>query len=132
MAITHKSATSLKKGDFVLMDGIACRVSNVQTSRPGKHGHAKVRIEGIGLIDEKKRQMLAPGHEVEVPIIEKKNAQVLAVSGTKAQVMDMETYETFDLQIPGELKGEVHDGCTVLYWDILGERVIKQVVKKAE
>ncbi len=69
-----------------------------------------------------------PGHDkVEAPIIGKKNAQVLSVSGKTANVMDMETYETFDIEIPDELKNDVHEGVEVLYWSIMGTNVIKQV-----
>jgi translation initiation factor 5A len=69
-----------------------------------------------------------PGHDsIEVPIIEKKNAQVLSVSGNKANVMDSETYETFDIEIPDELKGSCSEGTIILYWDVMGTRVMKQV-----
>ena len=69
-----------------------------------------------------------PGHDnIEVPIIEKRTAQVLSVHGDAANVMDSETYETFDLKIPEEFKGQVVEGATVLYWTILNEKVIKQV-----
>lgn len=126
--ITHKSAGSVKKGDTIVIDDAACKVTNVQTSKPGKHGHAKVRVEAVGLIDEKKRQTVMPGSEdVEVPIIDKRSAQVLSVSGNKANVMDMESYETFDLKIPEELKDDVEEGKSVLYWIILSDKVMKQV-----
>ena len=32
------SVGSLKKGSGVIIDGVACRVTNTSTSRPGKHG----------------------------------------------------------------------------------------------
>ena len=81
--------------------------------------------------DEKKRIIVLPGHDnVEVPIIEKKNAQVLSIAGDKANVMDNETYETFDLAIPEELKGEVVEGANILYWTILDDKVMKQVMNK--
>ncbi len=41
--------------------------------------------------------------------------------------MDSGTYETFDLKIPEELKGEVKEGGSVLYWVILTDKVMKQV-----
>jgi translation initiation factor 5A len=122
------SVGSLKKGSLVILDGIACRVSNTSTSRPGKHGHAKVRLEAVGLLDGKKREIVMPGHDnIEVPIVDKRNAQILSIHGDTANVMDLETYETFDLKIPGDLKNEVVEGATVLYWVILGQKVIKQV-----
>jgi translation initiation factor 5A len=118
----------LQKGHYVIIDGVACKVADTQTSRPGKHGHAKVRLTGVGLIDGKKKIIVMPGHDnIEVPIIEKKNAQVLSVQGDTANVMDSETYETFDIKIPEELKSECTEGIVVLYWQILNDRVMKQV-----
>lgn len=122
------SIGTLQKGNYVVIDGVACRVTDTQVSRPGKHGHAKIRLTAIGLLDDKKRVIVLPGHDnVDVPIIDKKTAQVLSISGDKANVMDSESYETFDLKIPDELKGQVAEGCSVLYWIILNEKVMKQV-----
>ena len=123
-----QSVGSLQKGSYVIVDGVACKVTDTATSRPGKHGHAKVNLMAVGLIDGKKRNLVLPGHDnVEVPIIEKKTAQVLSINGDKANVMDAETYETFDLDIPEELKGQVVEGGEVLYWLILEDKVMKQV-----
>ncbi|RLE46369.1 translation initiation factor IF-5A [Candidatus Woesearchaeota archaeon] len=128
MAVKVAEPGSIKVGGYIIMDGEACRVIDVSTSRPGKHGHAKFRIVAVGLIDGKKRDMVLPGHDkVEVPIIEKKTAQVLSVTGDTANVMDTETYETFDLKIPEELQGKITEGTEVLYWIILDEKVMKQV-----
>jgi translation initiation factor 5A len=122
------SIGSLQKGNYIIIEGVACRVVDTQTSRPGKHGHAKVRMQAIGLIDNKKREIVKPGHEnVEVPIVDKRTAQVLSIKGDIANVMDSETYETFDLKIPDELKGQVVEGCNVLYWVILNQKVMKQI-----
>ena len=122
------SVSSLKKGSYVVLEGAACVVTDTQVSRPGKHGHAKVRLTGVGIIDNKKRVAVMPGHDnLETPIIEKKSAQVLSISGDMANVMDAESYETFDLKIPEELKGQVVDGCSVIYWVILNDKVMKQI-----
>lgn len=122
------SIGTLKKGSYIVIEGVACKVVDIQVSKPGKHGHAKIRLTGVGLIDGTKKVIVAPGHDnVETPIIEKKNAQVLTVSGDKANVMDNESYETFDLEIPEELKGQVREGMQVMYWVILNDRVMKQV-----
>jgi translation initiation factor 5A len=129
--ITLKNAGSLQKGNYVIIDGIASVVSSVQISKPGKHGATKARVEAVGMIDEKKRQWVGPAAEMlEVPIIGKKNAQVLSVTGNQANVMDMETYETYDLTIPSELTDQVVAGCVVLYWQIMNDRVVKQVMKQ--
>ena len=122
------TANNVQKGNFIIMEGAACRVVDVEISKPGKHGHSKVRISAVGLVDDKKRIEVMPGHDnVEVPIIEKKSAQVLSVQNDVANVMDSETYETFDLKVPDEFKGQVVEGSSVMYWTILNEKVIKQV-----
>lgn len=126
--ITLKSVGSLNLGNYVVIDGVACTVSGKQTSRPGKHGHAKVRLEGVGIIDGKKRVVVMPGHDkIETPIIDKRNAQVLSIQGNVANAMDSETYETFDLDIPEELREQCVEGCNVVYWIILQDKVMKQI-----
>ena len=122
------SVGSLKRGDTIIIDGHACKVTDTTTSRPGKHGHAKVNMMAVGLLDGKKRNLVMPGHDkVEAPIIEKKTAQVLGVSGNTANVMDSESFETFDLEIPEELQADVEEGKNVLYWELMGLKVMKQV-----
>jgi len=122
------SVGGLKKGDTIIIDDAACKITDTATSRPGKHGHAKVNLTAVGILDGKKRQLVMPGHDkVEAPIIEKKSAQILSVTGNTANVMDMDTYETFEMEIPEELKGEVSEGKEVLYWTIMGSKVMKQV-----
>jgi len=61
MATKMTSVGSLQKGNYVILDGAACRVSDTQVSRPGKHGHAKVRLTAVGLVDGKKRIVVMPG-----------------------------------------------------------------------
>ena len=121
-------ANQIQKGSFIILGGVACKVVDVEISKPGKHGHSKVRVSAVGLVDDKKRIEVMPGHDnVEVPIIEKRNAQVLSVQNDIANVMDSETYETYDLKIPEEFKGQLKDGMSVLYWDIMNKKVIKQI-----
>jgi len=128
MSTKSITANNVQKGTSIILEGAACRVVDVEISKPGKHGHSKVRISAVGLIDEKKRIVVMPGHDsIEVPIIEKRTAQVLNLHGDSANVMDSETYETFDLKIPDELKGQVVEGSSVLYWTIMNDRIIKQV-----
>ncbi|MBU1203576.1 MAG: translation initiation factor IF-5A [Nanoarchaeota archaeon] len=121
------TAGSLKVGSYVILDGKACVVKSLQVSKTGKHGHAKCRIEAICLTDGQKIIQVFPGTDkVDVPIIEKKTAQILSVVGDVANVMDLESYETFDLKIPQELKDKIVEGGQVIYWIVIGERIMKQ------
>lgn len=127
MTIKTTDIGSIKVGGYIIIDGIACRVVSVQTSKTGKHGHAKARIEAIGLINDEKKVIVKPTHDkAEVPIVEKKSAQVLSINNDIANVMDTETFETFDLKIPEDLKGKIQENSTVVYWIILGSKVLKQ------
>ena len=122
------NAGSVKKGDTIIIDGAPCKVVDSATSKTGKHGHAKVNITAVGLLDDKKRNFVVPAHDrLEAPIIEKRSAQVLSVAGNKANVMDTETYETLELEIPEELQGKVKEGGEILYWSLMGAKVMKQI-----
>jgi translation initiation factor 5A len=126
--VKRKGAVNFQVGNYIVIDGVASTVTGIQTSRPGKHGHSKVRLEAVGMIDNKKRQIVVPGHqELDVPVIEKKNAQVLSISNGTANVMDVETYETFDLAIPEELKGNITPETVIVYWIILNDKIMKGI-----
>ncbi|MDD5178532.1 MAG: translation initiation factor IF-5A [Candidatus Nanoarchaeia archaeon] len=121
-------ATTLRPGRFAILNGVACKVTKIDISKTGKHGHAKCRIEATSILDDKKIIVVVPGHDsIKTPIIEKKTAQVLSVSDNKANVMDIENYETFDLEVPEELQGQVVEGAQVLYWVVTGTKVMKQL-----
>lgn len=126
--IRQIDATQAKAGKYVIFDNQACVVKSLDISKPGKHGHAKCRIEAITIKDGKKIIKILPGHDkIDSPIIEKRTAQVLSITGDKTSVMDLETYETFDLTIPEELKEKIKEGMQVLYWIVLDEKVIQEV-----
>jgi translation initiation factor 5A len=118
----------LRENGFVLIDGAPCRVEKVQVSTSGKHGHAKVRIDAIGLLDGTRRSLVAPAHEnVEVPIVLKKNAQVLAITGNRAQLMDMDNYDQFELDMPEERKEDITAGGEIDYYEVVGIKTLKKL-----
>ncbi len=124
----QEAAGSLKPGRYVVFDDIAYVVKNIDISKTGKHGSTKCRIEATALIDGRKIVKILPSSDnVEVPIIEKKSAQVLSVKNDIANVMDTESYEIFDLEIPEELKSQVKEGSELVYWTVLNDKVMKQV-----
>lgn len=124
------NATEVRPGTNIMVDGVPCTAKNIDMSKTGKHGSMKCRIEVMGIIDGKKRILLKPGHDrFDVPMIEKKRGQVLSISDKTANVMDMETFETLNLDIADEVKEEVLEGVQVEYWDIEGKKFIKSVIK---
>ena len=116
---------TLKVGRYVIIDDEPCKIMSISTSKPGKHGEAKARIEAIGIFDEQKRSVVHPvKHKVSVPIIDKRSAQIVAIMGENVQLMDLETYETFEMKIPDEFRDQLQPGSEVLYLEALGRKKI--------
>jgi translation initiation factor 5A len=114
---------AIKVGSFVMVDSEPCRIVEYSKSKPGKHGSAKARVVAIGVFDNAKRSFVKPvNSQVEVPIIEKRSGQVLAVMSSTVQLMDLETYEVFESPFPEDeaLKSRLTNGIEVEYWRILG------------
>ncbi len=112
--ITYGSMHDVKPGRFILIDGVACRVVDVETSKPGKHGAAKMRITAIGIFDGGKRTMLAPSSaDAQIPVISKTKAQVVSIIGNNVQLMNLETYETYEVPIPEEHRNALKPGAEV-------------------
>jgi len=114
---------SLKVGSYVIVDNEPCRIVDLSKSKPGKHGSTKARVVAIGVFDSVKRSFVKPvDAQAEVPIIEKRSGQVIAVLPAAVQIMDLETYEVFEAQFPDEetLRSKLASGIEVEYWRILG------------
>ena len=74
MEIKQSVVGSLKIGNYVVIDGMACVIKDLKTSK-GRHGHAKTRIEATGLMGNQKKIIVKPNHDkIGVPMIEKKIA----------------------------------------------------------
>ena len=96
----------LKEGSYVLIDGSVCQIRSFEKSKPGKHGAAKARITAFDIFTDQKKNLLKPTSEdQEVPIIDRGNAQVIAVAKELLHLMDTETYETFEIPVPKDVTG---------------------------
>ena len=101
MVKEQKQVRELQEGSYVIMEDSACKINHYSTAKPGKHGSAKARDEGKGVFDGKKRSLSQPvDAKIWVPIIERKQGQVVSITGDDAQIMDLDTYETFTMRIP--------------------------------
>ncbi|HDM22531.1 MAG: translation initiation factor IF-5A [Methanomicrobia archaeon] len=119
---------ALKEGRYVVIDNEPCKIEKIQTSAPGKHGSAKSRIDARGVFDNKRRSIVKPvDAKIDVPIIDKKSGMITAIIGDTLQLMDMETYETFELPVPEEVEGEIREGVNVEYWETMGRIKIVRV-----
>lgn len=113
----------LKVNRYLVVDEEPCRIISIQTSKPGKHGEAKARLEVVGLFDGQKRSIVHPvTHKVRVPMIDRRKAQVLSMHGNVAQLMDLASYDTFELAVTEEYQVKVEPGQEIMYIEALGRR----------
>ena len=126
---------SLEIGSYILLpvsdqpSGEPCRIVEYDTSKPGKHGAAKARIVGVGVFDNQKRPHVGPvSMQVHVPLIDKRTAQIISMSGDIVQVMDSETFETIDVNlVDDEVQGKLENGQNVEYWKVMDRTKIMRI-----
>jgi len=120
----------LKVGSYAIIDGEPSQIMSIQKSKPGKHGSAKFRCTAISLFDGSKRSFVSPvDASIHIPIVEKRSAQVISVSPASVQLMDLESYEVFDVAPPEDeaVRSKLEAGREVEYWNILGRYKIQRV-----
>ncbi|HIH00782.1 TPA: translation initiation factor IF-5A [Thermoplasmata archaeon] len=128
MAWEQAEVRTLKEGRYMNIDDEPCKIISISTSKPGKHGEAKARIEAIGIFDGSKRSVVYPvKHKVQVPLIDKRQAQIVTIVGAEVQLMDLETYEMFQLPIPDDLKDSLTPGEDIQYLVAMGRKKITRV-----
>jgi translation initiation factor 5A len=128
MVLKIINATEARVGTNILVEGIACTIKSIDVSKTGKHGHAKCRIEAVGIINGIKKVFVIPGHDrVEVPIVDKRKGQILSKADGKASIMDLENFETIEVPCPdSEVFEELQENGNCEYWDIEGEKIIRR------
>lgn len=124
---------SVKEGSYVILDGEPCRVVELEKSKPGKHGSAKVRLVGISIFTGSKKSYVSPAESrIEIPMIDKRSGQIISVMDNSVQVMDLQTFEVFETPKPSEeemsqLGGQLSPGVEVEYWSVMGRNKIMRI-----
>ncbi|MFX1304761.1 MAG: translation initiation factor IF-5A, partial [Promethearchaeota archaeon] len=124
---------------YIMVDEEPCQIKSTERSKSGKHGHAKVRVVCVGMFDNNKRSLTIPsGHMVDVPEINKGNAQINFIEDASINIMDLESYESMDVEWPQDedLKKKLKDlqanpdkisNTQVEYWQLAGKTLINRV-----
>ena len=140
MSIRRTEIQKLKTGQYIMVDEEPCIIKSTERSKSGKHGHAKVRVVCVGLFDDNKRSLTIPsGHMVDTPEIIKGTAQVNFIDNNSINVMNLETYESIDVEWPTDedlvkkLKDLQADSsklsnAQVEVWNIAGKTLINRVI----
>ena len=130
MSLNYVSLGDVKVGNYIIIDNEPCKVVEITKAKTGKHGSAKAHVVAIGLFSGSKKTLTAPvSQRVAMPIIEKRVAQVIADLGNSFQIMDLETYETFEVEKPKDqdILSKIAPGKEVEYWEVMGKRMIMRV-----
>jgi translation initiation factor 5A len=130
VSIKKSEAKSLKPGSYFLIEGEPCRVISIEKSKPGKHGAAKANIVAVGFFDNRKRNVIMPADRmVDVPLIDKTSATVIADMGESYSVMDSETYETYEVPKPAdeEIASKIELNVAVEVWNVMDTKIIVRV-----
>ncbi len=118
---------SVKVGQYIVIDNEPCRIVEYEKSKPGKHGAAKARIVAISAFTGSKKNVIAPvDSKIEVPQIDKRSGQVISLTSDTVQLMDLQSYETFETGLPEDedIKVKLAAGVEVEFWDMMGRKKI--------
>ncbi len=120
---------SLKVGSYIIIDGEPCRIVSYDHSKPGKHGSAKARVAAMGVFDGSRHSLVSPvSANVDVPLINKKNGQIISLSGQTLQIMDLESFEVFETSaVEDDIRDKITQGGEVEYWKVLDRIKIVRV-----
>ena len=119
---------ALKEGSYIVIDGEPCKIVQSDKSKPGKHGSAKIRLAAVSIFTGSKKAYVGPSaSRIEVPNIDKRSGQVLSMTPTSVQIMDLENYSNFETNlIEDEIKDKLQQGSEVEYWSVMGKiRIVR-------
>ena len=92
----------LKNGSLVMMKGFPCKVTDVSTAKPGKHGSAKAMITAKDIFTDKQyEETFGTGDMIPAPIVTKQEYTCLDVDQDGAMtLMDNDGGMKEDLNLP--------------------------------
>ena len=104
-----QQASAVKKGGHIMIKGRPCKVVNISTSKPGKHGSAKCNFTAIDLFTGDKKEAISPGHaNVDVPFVNRVEYTVLDIddSGFFSLMANESGDMREDIRCPEDGEGE--------------------------
>ncbi len=116
-----KEIRELKEGRYMNIEDEPCKITKISTSKPGKHGSAKANIEAVSIFNGTRKSYFGPvSAKVQVPMIDKRKAQILTITGGEVQLMDLETYETLSIPVDEDYEGNLAEGGEIMYLVAMG------------
>lgn len=116
-------AGQIRKGGLIMIKGQPCKVSEVSTSKTGKHGHAKCNFIAYNIFNNKKLEDMIPStHGTTVPVVSRNEYTLMDITDEGfMSLMTEEGSTREDLKLPDhpenykfELQKEFDDGKTLI------------------
>lgn len=109
---------TLKVGRFCVVEDEAYKILAISTSKPGKHGSAKARLDLVSLFSTNKRNFSATvSDKIHVPMIEKGTAVVTHIEGDEVHAMNMRDHSMMIL--PMEEGLNIEPGKEIMWMEAL-------------
>jgi translation initiation factor 5A len=105
-ALTYPAqASALRKGGYAILKSKPCKILEISTAKPGKHGHAKCTFRGRDIFTGALVEDSHPSsHNMEVPVVKKTEYDVSHISSDVYLCLFGEEGEKQDVRVP---EGEV-------------------------
>jgi len=93
----------LKNGSLIMIKGNPCKVTEVSTAKPGKHGSAKVILKGKDVLTQKVYECtFHAGDMVDAPIVKRNEFTLLNIDDTTLELLDGAGEVKSDVNLPEE------------------------------
>ena len=101
-SMTEKTDTSrLKNGSVVMVKGFPCKVTDVTTAKPGKHGSAKVILKAKDIFTLKVYEStFHAGDVTDAPIVKRSELTLLNIDEDALELLDADGEIKSDCNLP--------------------------------
>ena len=116
---TRVEIRTLRVGRYCCVEDKAYKINSISTSKPGKHGSAKARIELVEIFTGAKISHVGSvSSTINVPLIEKGTALVTHIEGSEVHAMNQRDYSQMILPLEEDL--DIEAGKEIMWMEALG------------
>ena len=116
---TRVESRTLRVGRYCCVEDKAYKINSISTSKPGKHGSAKARIELIEIFTGAKISHVGSvSSTINVPLIEKGTALVTHIEGSEVHAMNMKDHSMMILPLDEGM--DIEGGKEIMWMEALG------------
>ena len=116
---TRVEIRTLRVGRYCCVEDKAYKINSISTSKPGKHGSAKARIELVDIFTGAKISHVGSvSSTINVPLIEKGTALVTHIEGSEVHAMNQRDYSQMILPLEEDL--DIEAGKEIMWMEALG------------